>query len=600
MFTSRAGQSDVRRRMTPDELVAAVRADRGVELVEGFGRLVSGRGVRRYGDGRPVASAGLLTSAYLIDQRGGELEWDTAPVRISDLDVVFVFPMALGHGSATPQPSGRFELFLADRRLLAFTTTKDSQMWHGAGCTLCFAVFDVRATAFGQQLVLDEMVRDESVFVDGLALLRVPARMLAQDQPARLRVTAVNRQESTHWFRLGVPRQLLATHDVHTALEEADRAAAATHVGEHRLLFGDLHNHSAESLLLDHDGCGWGRRRELFDYARDLAGLDLFCLSEHDWQMNDEDWADLSALTDEFHEPGRFVTLPGYEWTSPAYGHRNVYFRDAGAALFGSTRPGSPRNVIDDAAPTPRDLWRHLDAGGVPALTVPHHMSVAWFPLSLEHFHHPGYDRVAEIYSCWGDSLEHGEPVSSFAHRVPELAFVNALRQGHRVGFIASSDSHDGHPGNSQGKPGHEQLFHHLGSGRVAVLAASADRHAVFDALTARRCYALTGGRIVIDASLDDHPMGSEVARASLDTPPTLHVQVRSSVPLAEVAIYRNGHRVDTLTAPARDAPLHWADERPPDGPATSYFAKVIRTDGEMAWTSPIWSSNDRPRGNGP
>lgn len=581
--------------MTPDELVAAVRADRGVELVDGVGRLVGGRGVRGYGDGRPIASAGLLTDAYLIDQRGGELEWETAPVPGGDLDVLFVFPMALGHGSASPQPTGQFDLFLADRRLLAFTTTKDSQVWHGAGCTLCFAVFDVRATTFGQRFTLDEAVRDESVFVDGLALLRVPARMLQQGRPAQLRVHAANRQESTNWFRLGVPRQLLATHDIHAALQQADRAAAATHVGDHRLLFGDLHNHSAESRLLDDDGCGWGLRRELFAYARDVAGLDLFCLSEHDWQMNEDDWRDLTALTDELHEPGRFVTLPGYEWTSPAYGHRNVYFRDSGAALFRSTRSGAPRNVIDDAAPTPRELWRHLDAGGLPALTVPHHMSVAWFPLSLAHFHHPGYDRVAEIYSCWGDSLEHGEPVSSFAHRVPELAFVNALRQGHRVGFVASSDSHDGHPGNSQGKPGHEQLFHHLGSGRVAVLATSADRHAVFDALAARRCYALTGGRIAIDAALDGHPMGSDVARASLETRPTLQLHVRSSVPLAEVTVYRNGHRVDTQTAPAPDAALDWVDERPPDGPATSYFVKVTRTDGEMAWTSPIWTTDERP-----
>jgi hypothetical protein len=38
-------------------------------------------------------------------------------------------------------------------------------------------------------------------------------------------------------------------------------------------------------------------------------------------------------------------------------------------------------------------------------------MSVAMLPLSLEQFHHPGYDRAAEIYSCWGDSLEHHRPV---------------------------------------------------------------------------------------------------------------------------------------------------------------------------------------------
>lgn len=575
--------------MTVEEVVAAARAERGVTLVEGVARVVDGRGVRRYGDGRPVASAGLLVSGWVVDQRGGELEWETAPVPDGDVDVAFVFPMAVGHGSAAPQPTGRFDVFLADDRLLAFTTTKDSRVWRGGGCTLAFAVLDVRAAPVGRGLALDDVLRAESAFADGLGVLRVPARLLTAGRPARLRVVAVNRQPSTHWFRLGLPRRLLATWDVGAALGEADRAAATARVGGRRLLFGDLHNHSGESVLLDDDGCGWGRRRELFDYAREVAGLDVFCLSEHDWQLGHEDWRDLCELTDERHAPGRFVTLPGYEWTSAAYGHRNVYLRDPGAALFRAAPLDRPRNAIDDDAPTPHDLWAHLDAGGVPALTVPHHMSVAWFPLSLEHFHHPGYDRVAEIYSCWGDSLEHGQPVSGFAQRVPDLAFVHAVRAGHRVGFVASSDSHDGHPGNSQGKPGHEQLFHHLGSGLVGVLADAADRHAVFDALAARRCYALTGGRMVVDASLHGHPMGSAVPRAQLGRPAVLRLEVRSSVPVTEVAVYRDGVRVDAVSSPG-PGPLEWADERPAGGPATSYFAKVTRADGEMAWTSPIWA----------
>ena len=311
--------------------------------------------------------------------------------------------------------------------------------------------------------MLDEALCDEAAFADGLGLLRVPAGLLEAGRPAHLRVAAVNRQRSTHWFRLGMPRLPFATYDVGAAFREIDRAS------------------------------------------------------------------------------------------------------------------------------TPVQLWRHLDTCGTPALTVPHHMSVAWFPLSLEHFHDPRYDRVAEIYSCWGDSLEHGRPVSSYADRVAELAFINAIRAGHRVGFIASSDSHDGNPGNSEGKPGHEQLFHHLGSARVAVLTATADRHGVFDALAARRCYALTGGRIVVEASLGGHPVGSELPRSAVGPAPTLQLAARSPVPLAELAVYRNGYRVDTLALAAGETRVEWTDERPPDAPAVSYFIKVTRSDDEMAWTSPIW-----------
>jgi hypothetical protein len=305
--------------------------------------------------------------------------------------------------------------------------------------------------------------------------------------------------------------------------------------------------------------------------------------------MSDLDWKELTATSDRFDEPGRFITLPGYEWTSSSYGHRNVYFRDSGTPMFSSLEPGSPVNSIFDEAPTPSDLWRHLDEQGNEAFTVPHHMSVAMFPLSLEHFHHPEYDRVAEIYSCWGDSLEHYRPVSTYAERVPELAFIHALRQGYRVGLLASSDSHDGYPGVAQGKASHPHLFHDLGSGRVAVLAENHDRHAVFDALRARRCYALTGPRIIVDMTLEGHPMGSEIDAAELPPSPQLHLDLATEAMLDRVDIYRNGWRVDTIVLSGRQQQLTWTDPEPPPNRDLSYFVKITRADQECAWTSPIW-----------
>ena len=241
--------------------------------------------------------------------------------------------MAMGNGSSLPQPSGQFDLYLNDRRILGFTLTKDSQRWLGEGCCLYFDVRQIRATGFGASLTLDEKLRDEAVFVAFL------------------------------------------TDHLEPGLSALLTTMRPPQVGNYQLLVGDLHAHSSDSLLRDGDGCGEGSREELF--ARDIAGLDLFCLSEHDWQMNEEDWKELTATSDHFDEPGRFVTLPGYEWTSPSYGHRNVYFRDSGAAMSPSVGPGVPVNRILDEAPRPPDLLRHLDDQGTEAITVPHHMSVA-------------------------------------------------------------------------------------------------------------------------------------------------------------------------------------------------------------------------------
>jgi len=580
------------RRLRPEELVDVVRRRTGVQLLAGFERLVEARGQASYDGVVPIASASHLTDAHLIRQEpGAELTWETARVgdHAGGHDVVFIFPMAMGNGSPLPQPSGQFDLYLNDRRILAFTLTKDSQRWLGEGCCLYFDLRQVRATAFGAALTLDEQLREEAVFVDGMALLSVPPGLLPPGRPARLRVVPVQRLPSRRWFRLGRPLHPFLTDHLEPGLSALLTPKRPPRVGDHQLLFGDLHAHSAESLARDGDGCGEGSREELFAFARDVAGLDLFCLSEHDWQMNDRDWKELTAVSDRFDEPGRFVTVPGYEWTSPSYGHRNVYFRDAGAAMFGSVGLGVPVNRILDEAPRPTDLWRHLDDQGVAAITVPHHMSVAMFPLSLEQFHHPGYDRAAEIYSCWGDSLEHHRPVSTYAERVPELAFIHAIRQGHRVGFLASSDSHDGYPGVAQGKASHPHLFHDLGSGRVAVLADRQDRHAVFEALAARRCYALTGPRIIVDMSLDGHPMGSEVDAADLPARPAIHLDLATEAMLDRVDIYRNGWRVDTIVLSGRRQELSWTDPDPQPGGDVSYFAKISRADQECAWTSPIW-----------
>ncbi|HYY77632.1 MAG TPA: CehA/McbA family metallohydrolase [Actinomycetes bacterium] len=580
------------RRLRPEELVDVVRKRAGVELLAGFERLVEARGAVSYQGEVPIASGSHLAEAHLIRQQpGAELTWETARVGhdLGGRDVVFVFPMAMGNGSPLPQPSGQFDLHLNGRRILGFTLSKDSQRWSGAGCCLYFDVRLGRATAFGASLTLDEQLRDEAVFVDGMALLSVAPELLAPGQPARLRVVPVQRQRSRRWFRLGRPLHPFLTDHLEPGLSALLTRRRPPRVGDYQLLFGDLHAHSAESLLRDDDGCGEGSREELFTFARDVAGLDVFCLSEHDWQMNEQDWKDLTETSDRFDAPGSFVTLPGYEWTSPSYGHRNVYLRDSGAAMFPSTGPGVPVNSIAEGAPTPADLWRHLDEQGVEAITVPHHMSVAMFPLSLEHFHHRGYDRVAEIYSCWGDSLEHHRPVSTYAERVPELAFIHALRSGHRVGFLASSDAHDGYPGVAQGKASHPHLFHDLGSGRVAVLADGHDRQAVFDAIRARRCYALTGPRIIVDMSLEGHPMGSEVDAAQLPSSPQLRLDLATEAMLDRVDIYRDGWRVDTIVLSGRRQQLTWTDPRPLPDRDVSYFAKVTRVDQECAWTSPIW-----------
>ena len=72
------------------------------------------------------------------------------------------------------------------------------------------------------------------------------------------------------------------------------------------------------------------------------------------------------------------------------------------------------------------------------------------------------------------------------------------LRQGHKFGFVASTDHHAGFPGS-------------YGDGIAAVLAEEKTRECIWEAIKSRRTYALTGDRILCDFKVNDSYMGSEI-----------------------------------------------------------------------------------------
>ncbi|MDQ7903684.1 DUF3604 domain-containing protein [Phytohabitans sp. ZYX-F-186] len=573
----------------------------GIDVVAGVAAFTPDSGGRDLPAGSWRRSGSQVTRGRLLRLTGpGGIRWHTAPVPAEPSPLVaFVFSLSLGNGAAFPQPTGTFAVEVEGRPVARFCVTKTARTWDGAGGLFGFQPLRVDATAFGNAFVVDDVVTSESLYADGYGVLVLPRESLRAGQPATVRIHAVDgEQPSRHWCRVSAGQPALYADDHLRAVRATLAPREPLSIGGHTLLFGDLHSHSGESHLLDglpdgegaEEPCGVGDRTSLFQYARDVAGLDFYCLSEHDWQMNDRDWKELQETNDAYLR-GDFVTIHGYEWTSATYGHRNVYFADRPGPLLYSQDPRDEQNALPDDAPTPRDLWSHLREAGVPAITVPHHMSSAFFPLDTAAFHDDEFDRVAEIYSTWGDSLEHGQPVTIGAARLPELAFIEAVRRGVRSGFIGSSDSHDAHPGNAQGTPTRNHLFHHLGSGFAAVLLdqpGDAGRAGIFQALRRRRCYAATDTGTAVWLTVDGHPMGADAT--TRDTVHELELEVRASSPLAAVHIYRDGHPVERLDLTGRTrCQLTWRDEAPTTRTATSYFVKVVRQDFETAWTSPTW-----------
>ena len=92
--------------------------------------------------------------------------------------------------------------------------------------------------------------------------------------------------------------------------------------------WGDLHGQSGETI-------GIGTAEAYFRYARDKAFIDMVGHQGNDFQITDEFWQELNQLTAEFDEPGRFVCLPGYEWSGNTGmgGDRNIFFRREGRPI---------------------------------------------------------------------------------------------------------------------------------------------------------------------------------------------------------------------------------------------------------------------------
>ena len=72
-----------------------------------------------------------------------------------------------------------------------------------------------------------------------------------------------------------------------------------------------------------------------FRYARDKAFVDIVGHQGNDFQITDAFWHKLNRLTAEFDAPGRFVCLPGYEWSGNTGmgGDRNIFYRREGRPI---------------------------------------------------------------------------------------------------------------------------------------------------------------------------------------------------------------------------------------------------------------------------
>jgi hypothetical protein len=296
---------------------------------------------------------------------------------------------------------------------------------------------------------------------------------------------------------------------------------------KHRLFWGDLHNHCEV-------GYGVGSLGRAIENAR--GHLDFFAFTGHaawhdmpkmpgdrhmkwvrGFKVQADHWPKTRTLLREATSDD-FVAFLGYEWHSSRFGDYCMIFPDDQPELF---LPDHVEKLLDFA-----------EAKG--ALAVPHHVAYerGWRGANFDHFR-PTASPIVEIFSEHGLSESAAAPFPYIRHSMSGRSTANTierqLHKGLRFGFVASSDSHRGYPGA-------------YGEGVLGVWARELSAASLFEAMRARRTYAATGDRIVLDVALNGRPMGSAleaVADREID------VHVRGEDAIAMVELVRNGRVID-------------------------------------------------------
>ncbi len=298
-----------------------------------------------------------------------------------------------------------------------------------------------------------------------------------------------------------------------------------------RAYWGDLHAQSGETI-------GSGTIEAYLRYARDYAFLDAIGHQGNDFQITPQFWGHLNRRMAEWNAPGRFVTVPGYEWSGNTAlgGDRNVFYQTEDRPIRRSSHA-----LVPDRDDLPLDCW---DARALfEALRPEAATTVMWAHCGgryadIRYAHDPELECSVEVHSSWGTF---------------EWLVADAFELGLRVGIVANSDGHKGRPG---AEPPGASLFGALG-GLTCYLLPELSRSALFDAMRARHHYATTGCRLHLETEvLVD---GRRATMGDIVPTGTASVRFRMALaaasPVLSVELRRGCEVIETIR-PHADAPL--------------------------------------------
>lgn len=285
--------------------------------------------------------------------------------------------------------------------------------------------------------------------------------------------------------------------------------------------WSDIHGQSGETI-------GVGTAREYFDFSRNKSFLDIGGHQGNDFQITDKFWNHLNELTQEYNEDGRFLCLPGYEWSGNTGlgGDHNVWYRTEGRPIYRSSRALIADRTFpeNDVHSTP-ELIEKLK--GEDALVVAH---VGGRYADIKYAHDAELEPSVEVHSSWGTF---------------DWILQDAFECGYKVGIVAASDGHKGRPGAEY--PGDSQFGSY--GGLTCHLLDNLDRDSFFKAFRSRHHYATTGARIFMNVTAtigDEVVQIGDIVSTSADEL-EFNFEVHGTAPIEKIDVFDGLDHIQTI-----------------------------------------------------
>lgn len=295
--------------------------------------------------------------------------------------------------------------------------------------------------------------------------------------------------------------------------------------------FGELHGHTgfSDGRLFPADA---------YEYARRVARLDFFALTDHLEGMTARVWADSREAAWKAHEDGAFVVLTGLEWTKPI-GH---------ACLFDPPTHRWPLELTE--------FYAAVAQSGI-----------------IAKINHPG--RGADVFDglAYSELADQAVQLIEVRNDNEEQAYLRALAAGWHLGPDGSDDNHAGTWGTA--------------GTWMAVVMPGLSRANLWAALQGRHCYSTADRNCRLILRVNGALMGDIAAAPARQA--QISVEVGDDHPdvIAKLELFEDGQIVATDTPGT--ATCRWELTRMPPAGSHYYFVKVTQADGQRLWSAPVW-----------